>query len=213
MPAVDECERDAASAAGMIAMIGAGTVRPPSWMANGGRRGQVSAFGTKAVQRGVHSVHKGEWTPIGLWAVGTNEPHARDKTVHGWRRRRMAADMDKVPHLGRKPSRWAFIQLTEANAGHRVENDLREAGTDKFPRSGRKPSRGALVRFFAGGGHAPVMAGVFTCNTYSAAYKGKPSKKRLSPKSPNTLIHSCITFYKTLIFQYLSLWKSVFSHN
>ena len=54
---------------------------------------------------------------------------------------------------------------------------------------------------------------VFTCNTYSVPYKGKPRKKRLSPKSPNTLIHSCITFYKTLIFQYLSLWKSVFSRN
>ena len=50
-----------------------------------------------------------------------------------------------------------------------------------------------------------------TCNTYSVPYKGKDPKKRLSPKSPNTLIHSCITFYKTLIFQYLSLWKSVFS--
>ena len=52
-----------------------------------------------------------------------------------------------------------------------------------------------------------------TCNTYSAAYKGKPRKKRLSPKSPNTLIHQCITFYVFLIFQYLSLWKSVFSPN
>ena len=74
--------------------------------------------------------------PIGLWAVGTNAPHARDKTVHGRRRRRMAADMDKFPHLGRKPSREALIQLTGANAGHRVGNDLREAGADKFPRSG-----------------------------------------------------------------------------
>ena len=60
MPAVDECEGGAASAAGMIAMIGAGTVRPPPWMANGGRRGQVSAFGMKAVQRGAYSVHRGE---------------------------------------------------------------------------------------------------------------------------------------------------------
>ena len=30
---------------------------------------------------------------------------------------------------------------------------------------------------------------VFTCNTYSPAYKGKPRKKRLSPKQVNTLIH------------------------
>jgi hypothetical protein len=41
--------------------------------------------------------------------------------------------------------------------------------------------------------------------------KGKDLKKRLSPKSPNTLIHSYVTFYIFLIFQYLSLWKSVFS--
>lgn len=52
-----------------------------------------------------------------------------------------------------------------------------------------------------------------TCNTYSVPYKGKDLKKRLSPKSLNTLIHQCITFYKTLIFQYFSLWKSVFSCN
>ena len=52
-----------------------------------------------------------------------------------------------------------------------------------------------------------------TCNTYSPAYKGKDLKKRLSPKSLNTLIHSYVTFYIFLIFQYLSLWKSVFSCN
>ena len=52
-----------------------------------------------------------------------------------------------------------------------------------------------------------------TCNTYSPAYKGKTLKKRLSPKWVNTLIHQCITFYIFLIFQYLSLWKSVFSSN
>ena len=78
---------------------------------------------------------------------------------------------------------------------------------------GTKPSREALVRLFAGSGRASVMAVVFTCNTYSVPYKGKDPKKRLSPKSPNTLIHQCITFYIFLIFQYLSLWKSVFSSN
>ena len=52
-----------------------------------------------------------------------------------------------------------------------------------------------------------------TCNTYSPAYKGKDPKKRLSPKQVNTLIHSYVTFYIFLIFQYLSLWKSVFSPN
>ena len=52
-----------------------------------------------------------------------------------------------------------------------------------------------------------------TCNTYSVPYKGKTLKKRLSPKWVNTLIHSYVTFYVFLIFQYLSLWKSVFSRN
>ena len=52
-----------------------------------------------------------------------------------------------------------------------------------------------------------------TCNTYSVPYKGKDLKKRLSPKRVNTLIHSYVTFYIFLIFQYLSLWKSVFSRN
>ena len=52
-----------------------------------------------------------------------------------------------------------------------------------------------------------------TCNTYSVPYKGKSLKKRLSPKQVNTLIHSYVTFYIFLIFQYLSLWKSVFSRN
>ena len=52
-----------------------------------------------------------------------------------------------------------------------------------------------------------------TCNTYSVPYKGKTLKKRLSLKSVNTLIHSYVTFYIFLIFQYLSLWKSVFSRN
>ena len=58
-----------------------------------------------------------------------------------------------------------------------------------------------------------VETACITCNTYSVPYKGKDLKKRLSPKSLNTLIHQCITFYKTFIFQYLSLWKSVFSRN
>ena len=66
--------------------------------------------------------------------------------------------------------------------------------------------------------HPPGLRGQverarITCNTYSVPYKGKTLKKRLSPKSANTLIHQCITFYIFLIFQYLSLWKSVFSSN
>ena len=63
-------------------------------------------------------------------------------------------------------------------------------------------------KFYGQANHACI-----TCNTYSPAYKGKEPKNSLSPKSLNTLIHQCVTFYVFLIFQYLSLWKSVFSSN
>ena len=114
-----------------------------------------------------------------------------------------------LPRSGRKPLRGAFIRPTGANAAYWGRRWSARTGFT----FGTKPSREALVRLFAGSGRASVMTVVFTCNTYSVPYKGKDPKKRLSPKSPNTLIHSCITFYKTLIFQYLSLWKSVFSPN
>ena len=97
---------------------------------------------------------QGQMPPIGLWAVGTNEPHARDKTVHGRRRRRMAADMDKFPHLGRKPSREALIQLTGANAGHEVVNGLwRPARTSFHVRDESRPER----RLFGPQGQMPAM--------------------------------------------------------
>ena len=74
-----------------------------------------------------------------------------------------------------------------------------------------------FVRGSGAGSSSPppplVETACITCNTYSVSYKGKTLKKRLSPKSLNTLIHSYVTFYIFLIFQYLSLWKSVFSHN
>lgn len=35
----------------------------------------------------------------------------------------------------------------------------------------------------------------------------------LSLQASDELIHQCVTFYVFLIFQYLSLWKSVFSSN
>ena len=117
------------------------------------------------------------------------------------------ADMDKFrvrdesPSEGRLFGPQGRMRLTGVVGGRRGQ----------VLRSGRNCPERRLSGFFAGSGRASVMAVVFTCNTYSAAYKGKDPKKRLSPKSPNTLIHSCITFYKTLIFQYLSLWKSVFS--
>ena len=83
MPAVDECEGGAASAAGMIAMIGVSTVRPPPWMANGGRRGQVFAFGMKAVQRGVYSVHRGECRPSGCGRSARTRPMLGTKPSTG----------------------------------------------------------------------------------------------------------------------------------
>ena len=82
--------------------------------------------------------------PIGLWAVGTNEPHARDKTVHGRRRRRMAADMDKFPHLGRKPSREALIQLTGVNAAHEVVSGLWRPARTSFRVWGESRPEGRL---------------------------------------------------------------------
>ena len=83
MPAVDECEGGAASAADMIAMIGAGTVRPPPWMANGGRHEQVSAFGMKAVQRGAYSVHRGECRPSGCGRSARTSPMLGTKPSTG----------------------------------------------------------------------------------------------------------------------------------
>ena len=98
----------------------------------------------------------------------------------------------------------------------------------RIPMSGTKPPEEAAIRSPSlGSGRPPLVltnSGVCapspltetacnTCNTYSVPYKGKDLKKRLSPKSLNTLIHQCITFYIFLIFQYLSLWKSVFSSN
>ena len=162
-------------AAGMIAMVEPGTVQPScGWR----MAADMDKFCVRDESRPEGRLFgpQGRMPAIGLWAVGTNEPHARDKTVHGRRRRRMAADMDKFPHWGRKPSREALIQLTGANAGHRVGNDLRKAGTDKLPRSGRKSFREVLVRFFAGGGHASVMAPVSPVTRIQSPIKGKAQK-------------------------------------
>ena len=156
---------------------------------------------------------QGQMPPIGLWAVGTNEPHARDKTVHGRRRRRMAADMDKFSAFGTKAVQRGVY------SAHRGK--CRSSGWKRLTR-GRHGQVSAFGTKTVQRGACPVFRGrracarhdaCITCNTYSAAYKGKPSKKRLSPKWVNTLIHSYVTFYKTFIFQYLSLWKSVFSPN
>ena len=88
-------------------------------------------------------------------------------------------------------------------------------GADELPCPKRKPLN-LRVPNPVGQWCAPSLLAktvCITCNTYSPAYKGKDLKKRLSPKQVNTLIHSYVTFYIFLIFQYLSLWKSVFSRN
>ena len=144
MPAVDECEGGAASAADMIAMVEAGTVQPPPWMANGGRRGQVSAFGMKAVQRGVHSVHRGECRPSGCGRSARTSPMLGTKPSTGGVGGEWRPTWTKFPHLGRKPSREALIQLTGANAAHEVVSGLWRSARTSF-RVWRKPSGGAFI--------------------------------------------------------------------
>ena len=145
-----------------------------------------------------------------------------------------AAGAAKFPCPGRKPSGGAFIRLLGANAAHSGrcgrtsmfgnESSLRDRLFGLYGRIGfdrvlapRDMGCGSpSTSFMANSGAPPPPWSkrlVFTCNMYSPAYKGKSSKKRLSPKQVNTLIHQCIAFYKTFIFQYLSLWKSVFSCN
>ena len=89
--------------------------------------------------------------------------------------------------------------------------------TKAAPSESQAPVSGRMPSVFDGQWSATpsplTKTACITCNTYSVPYKGKPLKKRLSPKQVNTLIHSYVTFYIFLIFQYLSLWKSVFSPN
>ena len=68
------------SAADMIAMVEVGTVQPPPWTANGGRHGQVSAFGTKAAQRGVYSAPRGECGLLGRGRSARTSFHVRDES-------------------------------------------------------------------------------------------------------------------------------------
>ena len=125
----------------------------------------------------------------------------------------MAAGADKFSRLGRKPSGGAFIWLLGANAAHGAGDGLR-AGLARPSRQSRPSDIQVPNPVGQRCAPSPLAETVcITCNTYSVPYKGKDLKKRLSPKSVNTLIHQCITFYIFLIFQYLSLWKSVFSCN
>ena len=149
------------------------------------------------------------------------------RAVQTPRRRRMAIIADNFPCPGRKPPGGAFIRLPEVNTAHggwgvpravwvRLSWHAhgRSARTNSHVRNESRSISKFRIRSNSGAPPPPWLKRlVFTCNTYSPAYKGKPRKKRLSPKWVNTLIHQCITFYVFLIFQYLSLWKSVFSSN
>ena len=166
-------------------------------------------FRTKTAQWGVYSAPRSKCRPLGHGQSAQTSFHTRTKTVHGRCERRMTAGADKFSRSERKPLSGAFIRLLGANAAYRPTNGWCE----RVSTFGAKATRRFVRPASTGSRRASVMAVVFTCNTYSVPYKGKPPKKRLSPKSLNTLIHQCITFYVFLIFQYLSLWKSVFSSN
>ena len=146
----------------------------------------------------------------------------------------MSGQRERIPVFGMKAARRGVYSAPRGKRGPmrpepvhgwptRTSPHVRNEGRPVFtggwsfvlaPRGVRyvPPSTSLLA---GSGAPPPPMSGrvVFTCNTYSVPYKGKPRKKRLSPKSLNTLIHQCITSYIFLIFQYLSLWKSVFSSN
>ena len=151
----------------------------------GGRHGQVSAFGMKAVQRGVYSAHRGE---CGLPGHGRS---ARTKSMSGAKTAQRGV---YSVHRG-KCRPWGRGQPTDDRPW--ISSYVRRESRKVHPPGLRGQANHARI----------------TCNMYSVPYKGKSPKKRLSPKSPNTLIHQCITFHTSYIFQYLSLWKSVFSPN
>ena len=127
---------------------------------------------------------QGQMPPIGSETTDADEPCVRDESRP-----------EKHPSGSQRRIRlWSGL--------HPVRHGIQPAIHPHLP------WRAVVVRPSPLANHACI-----TCNTYSPAYKGKSPKKRLSPKSVNTLIHQCITFHTFLIFQYLSLWKSVFSRN
>ena len=152
MIAVDECEGGAASAAGMIAMIGAGTVRPPPWMANGGRRGQVSAFGMKAVQRGAYSVHRGECRPSGCGRSARTSPMLGTKPSTGgvggeWRPTWTSSRIwDESRPERRLFDSWGQIRPTGLKTAHR------QLGRTGLHARDENLSGGASARFAGGYG-------------------------------------------------------------
>ena len=85
MPAVDECERGAASAAGMIAMIGAGAIQTPC--------GRPMAANVDKFPRSGRKPLRGAF----IRPLGAN-------AVHGVVNDLQVVDADKFPCSGRKPS-------------------------------------------------------------------------------------------------------------
>ena len=143
------------------------------------------------------------------------------RAVQMSRRRPMGGRRGQVSMSGTKTASRGVHSVPRGKCGPRAVRVRpswhaygRSARTNSHVRNESRSISGFRIR--SGSGAPPPSWWkrlVFTCNTYSVPYKGKPRKKRLSPKSLNTLIHQCITFYIFLIFQYLSLWKSVFSSN
>ena len=155
---------------------------------------QVSMSAMKAVQRGVHYGSQGQMPPTGLWMVA-------------WAARTSFHVRNESRPEGRLFGFWERMRSTHSNRRD-TNASIRSYPTGTICRSSGDPER-AVER-----APSPLVETTrIICNTYSVPYKGKDLKKRLSPKSLNTLIHQCITFYVFLIFQYLSLWKSVFSPN
>ena len=201
----------------MIAMIGAEAVQTP--------RGQPMAAGADRFPRSGRKPSRGAF----IRPTGANAAHRVGNDLR-------EAGTDKFPCLGRKPSTGCVDgEWRPARTSFRVRDESRPEGRSFGPQ-GRMPLIGrravgvkairrkhpsdpqfphsAGCRRFAERWNSPLVeTACITCNTYSVPYKGKTLKKRLSPKSVNTLIHQCITFHVFLIFQYLSLWKSVFSSN
>ena len=128
---------------------------------------------------------QGRMRLTGSWAVGADKVHVRSENrSEGC----LFGPQGQMPPMGS----WTAYERSAWISSY-VRRESRKVHPPGF--------RGQVVRT------------CITCNTYSVPYKGKSPKKRLSPKSVNTLIHSYVTFYKTFIFQYFSLWKSVFSRN
>ena len=71
------------SATDMIAMIGAGAVQTPRGQPMAVVRRRVSMSGTKAAQRGVYSVHRGECRPSGCGRSARTSPMLGTKPSTG----------------------------------------------------------------------------------------------------------------------------------